>query len=205
MTKHLLSLTLYRSHFMTLDQWQQLRSGDKNALASIYNEHVDVLIKYGMKVCGDISVVEDCIQNLFITLWEKHASLGQTDSIRNYLLASLRRAIYKYHNKKVISQDPVEMRTEGVDAELSFEQLTINAEMDEERKARFKHALEKISSRQREVIYLRYYQDKDYDEICEIMGITYQGARNMLFKALKSLKDHMTILIFILLEWVTKW
>lgn len=187
-----------------MNLWTQLKAGDKKALEAIYREHVEVMLRYGIKVCGDESIAEDCIQNLFITLWERREHLGHTDSIKNYLLASLRRAIYKYHDKKSISTDPHDIRQEGGDYEATFEELLINQEMDVERKAQFKEALSEISARQREVIYLRYYEDKDYDEICEIMDITYQGARNMLFKALKSLKGKLGILIFFFLEWVTK-
>lgn len=184
--------------------WTELKSGNKNALEQIYREHAEVMLRYGIKICGDSTIVEDCIQNLFITIWERRESLGDTDSIRNYLLASLRRAIYKYGDKKSIAVDPVELRKEDGEKEATFEDLMIKKEMDAEQKEKFKVALAEISARQREVIYLRYYQDKDYDEICEIMGITYQGARNMLFKALKSLKKHLMIWIILYMQWVTK-
>lgn len=161
------------------------------------------MIRYGMKICGDITVVEDCLQNLFITLWEKRENLGETTSIRNYLLASLRRSIYKYRDKRSISTDPQELRSKDQQSEDTFEDLIIKGEMDSEQKARFKDALTQISARQREVIYLRYYEDKDYDEICEIMGISYQGARNMLFKALRSLRDKLAWITFLFIEWVT--
>ena len=103
----------------------------------------------------------------------------------------------------MISTDPTQPRTEDGSVELSFEQLTIDKEMDDERKQKFQLALQNISSRQREVIYLRYFEDKDYDEICEIMGISYQGARNMLFKALKSLKEHLALTLIFITKWVT--
>lgn len=186
-----------------MEVWQRLKNGDKKALAELYKDHVDILYRYGMKVAGDRSVVEDCIQNLFVTIWEKRANLGDTDSVKNYLLASLRRSIYKYHSKKEVSTDPTQPRTEDGSVELSFEQLTIDKEMDEERKEKFQRALKNISSRQREVIYLRYFEDKDYNEICEIMDISYQGARNMLFKALRSLKEHLSITIIFIIKWVT--
>lgn len=162
------------------------------------------MLRYGMKVCGDQTIVEDCIQNLFVTVWERREHLGETSNVKNYLLASLRRAIYKARDKKSITTDPNELRHSDLQSEDTFEDLLIREEMNVEQQAQFKEALSNISARQREVIYLRYYQDKDYDEICEIMGISYQGARNMLFKALRSLKDHLTIGIIFLLTWVTK-
>jgi RNA polymerase sigma factor (sigma-70 family) len=185
-----------------LNLWKQLKEGDKNALRLIYDEHADVMFRYGMKICGDSHTVEDCIQSLFLRIWEKRHGLGETTSMRNYLLASLRRAIYKYGDKRSFSTDPVELRGED-QTEDSFEQLIILNEMNEEQKLRFQKAIQSISARQREVIYLRFYEDKDYDEICQIMDISYQGARNMLFKALKSLKDKLSIVLIFIIKWVT--
>jgi len=187
----------------SLDMWDALRKGDKSALESLYREHAQLLLRYGVKVCGDQTIVEDCIQELFIILWQKRENLGDTTSVKNYLLASLRRAIYKVHDKKVISIDPTERRKE-TEYEESFEQILVNQEWTDERKTKIQEALKTISDRQREVIYLRFFENKDYEEICEIMDINYQSARNMLFKGLKSLRKSLSIWIIFLLIEVTK-
>ncbi len=169
-----------------MDQWTKLRQGDKSALEAIYRDHVDALLKYGSRFTRDRTIVEDCIHDLFVHLWKRHEHLGHTDSVRNYLLASLRRSIYK-SGSKVVSLDPQEAPDQKDDT-LNFEQLLISEEVSDEQKARLAKALSKISDRQREVIYLKFYEEKSYEEICEIMGINYQSARNMLFKAIRSMK-----------------
>ncbi len=50
-------------------------------------------------------------------------------------------------------------------------------------------ALGRLSNRQREIIYLKYYQNLSYEEVSEIMNINYQVARNLLYQAIKSLKS----------------
>lgn len=175
-----------------------MRSGDKSALQKIYEVHIDSLYRYGRKVAIDSTIAEDCIQDLFIKIWRNRENLGTTDSIKNYLFTSLRRMIYKAQKSKTISMDPMELRTDE-QSEPNFEDLLISNEWDEERKIKLTQAIQQISARQREVIYLRFYQDMDYEEICEVMDISYQGARNMLFKAIKSLKNHLTIMLFLLL------
>jgi len=174
-----------------------MKEGDKNALQSIYELHVDTLYRYGRKLAIDTSIAEDCIQDLFIKIWNNRDNLGTTDSIKNYLFTSLRRMIYKAQKSKAISVDPIEMR-QGEESEPNFEDLLIQGEMDDERKTAVQRALQGISARQREVIYLRFFQDMEYEEICEVMDISYQGARNMLFKAIKNLKNHLTILLFLI-------
>ena len=78
-----------------LDIWRNLKRGDKRALESIYREHASALLKYGRKFVADGQLVEDCLQDLFIDIWQKRQNLSDTDSIKKYLLVSLRRLIIR--------------------------------------------------------------------------------------------------------------
>jgi RNA polymerase sigma-70 factor (ECF subfamily) len=171
--------------------WDAMRAGDKSALETIYKSHVDSLYRYGIKIAQDPGLTEDAIQDLFIKLWNRRESIGPTDNIKNYLFTSLRRTIYRSRKSRSVSTDPQELKAQET-AE-TFEDFMISEEISAENAQKLKNALMEISGRQREVIYLRYYQNMDYDEICEVMGITYQGARNMLFKAVKNLKKHLLL------------
>ena len=171
--------------------WDAMRAGDKSALETIYKSHVDSLYRYGIKIAQDPGLTEDAIQDLFIKLWNRRESIGPTDNIKNYLFTSLRRTIYRSRKSRSVSTDPQELKAQET-AE-TFEDFMISEEISAENAQKLKNALMEISERQREVIYLRYYQNMDYDEICEVMGITYQGARNMLFKAVKNLKKHLLL------------
>jgi RNA polymerase sigma-70 factor (ECF subfamily) len=70
----------------------------------------------------------------------------------------------------------------------SHETFLISEQEDEEKKIRLLKAIEQLSGRQKEIVYLKYYQNLSYDEICDIMNINYQVARNLLYQAIKSLK-----------------
>ena len=63
-------------------------------------------------------------------------------------------------------------------------------------------ALQQLSDRQREAVYLKYEKGLSYDEICTIMDINYQSARNLVATAIKSLRGIMTtILGFLSILW----
>ena len=51
--------------------------------------------------------------------------------------------------------------------------------------------LSTITPKQREILYYRYSCDYSYAEICTLMSIKYDTARKMVFRALKSLREHM--------------
>jgi RNA polymerase sigma factor (sigma-70 family) len=57
-------------------------------------------------------------------------------------------------------------------------------------------ALAQLSNRQKEIIYLKFYQELNYEEVSDIMNINYQAARNLLYQSIKSLKKLLTALAF---------
>ena len=49
--------------------------GDNEALTSLYYDFFDLLLNFGLKYSLDQSLVEDCIQNLFVDLLRKREKL----------------------------------------------------------------------------------------------------------------------------------
>lgn len=178
--------------------WKKLKSGEKSALAQIYAEHAAVMLKYGRRFSPDGQLVEDCVQDLFIELWNNREGLGMTDSIRKYLLLSLRRKIIRrVSTSRYSANEPEEGSFEAV---FDIEQEIIGGEIDAERQKRLKGALEGLTKRQQEILYLKYYTDLDYHDIGEIMDLNYQSARNLAFRALEALRELMLLAVLWILR-----
>lgn len=62
---------------------------------------------------------------------------------------------------------------------------------DEEwmQKKKLQKAIEQLSSRQKEAIYLRFIRDLSYEEIGEVLGINYQSSKNLISRTLVKLRD----------------
>jgi RNA polymerase sigma factor (sigma-70 family) len=73
--------------------------------------------------------------------------------------------------------------------EVSHETFVIINEEDKKKVLQLIAALAKLPNRQREIIYLKYYLNLSYEEICDIMQIQYQVARNQISQAIKTLKS----------------
>lgn len=171
--------------------WNQLKAGKRQAFESIYRNNFVHLYNYGKKLSRDESLIEDCIQDLFIELWERRERLGETDAIKPYLLVSVRRKIInaaKKLQKTISDQEPTD---ESFEAELSIDTLLIEGEEQQERSSQLKDALQQLSHRQREVIYLKYQQNMDYKDIAETMDINYQSVRNLASKAIRELSKYI--------------
>lgn len=179
--------------------WEDLRQGKKDALSKIYNEHIGLLINYGRKFTRDDQLVEDAIHDLFVDLWQRHASLGKTDSVVRYLLGSLRRRIIRQdqRNKKHIQQD-LDPDLYDFRVSLDIEKLMVMAEGEQIRSQKLRQAIEGLSKRQKEAIYLRFQSELDYEQVGEIMNISYQSARNLIHNAIKSLRKSLAMILILM-------
>ncbi len=183
-----------------IELWDQLRAGNKSALEKIYRDHTPVLLKYGSRFTSNSQTVEDCIQDLFVEIWRNRQGIGQTDSIKRYLLASLRRKILRHLDKQkrlVYSEDS---EPHSFDLEIAIDEKMVQKEIKQEYSEQLQAAFNHLSKRQKEAIYLKYYAGLEYEDICEVMDINYQSIRNLVSNALKKMKRNVStsLIIFVL-------
>ena len=166
--------------------WESFRKGDKEAFAALFREHYETLFRFGSKFTTNPELLEDCIQELFIELWQAK-SRAPVLSVKAYLLKSLKYKLLKAFRKN----EKTRSLSDGEDIafEWSHETVLILQQEDAEKKQKVQEALGRLSHRQKEIIYLKYYQNLSYEEVSAIMNINYQVARNLLYQAIKSLKN----------------
>jgi len=172
-------------------RWQQLQDGQHTALEAIYRDHVEHLLEYGRRFSTDISLVEDAIQDLFVYIWQKRDTLSAPDTIRPYLLVALRRRIIRTIQTKQKRQDERPVEEFSFAAEWAIDEQIIAQELSEEQSQQLKMAFTALTGRQREALFLRFYEGLSYEEISEVMDVRYQSLRNLISTALKRLREHM--------------
>ena len=182
--------------------WENFKDGDQSALSNIYFQYFQSMFQYGIRFKDDSEFIKDCIQDVFFKLIQAGDKLSPTDNIRFYLFKALKNAIYKEIDKgKKI--ELVEFASLKFDSPFAFEQELAEKEKVSNREIALLKALNELSARQREIIYLRYECGLEYEQICEIMQLKNDSARKLVFRAIKSLKEiiegqfHLPILIFI--------
>jgi RNA polymerase sigma factor (sigma-70 family) len=173
--------------------WEDFKNGGKEALSRIYYLYADPLFRYGKKFSSDDELVKDTIQDLFFDLIRTRNKLGATDHIYFYLIKSFRRRLF--HNQSKIKIPKFTYEKSGLQAAnivysievewIQKEELTKNEEM-------IRKGLSGLSPKQREILYYRFTCDFEYEQICEIMSMQYDSARKMVFRALKTLRKHLT-------------
>lgn len=171
--------------------WQRFKEGDSGALGQLSRRHYRALFNYGTKFTKDREIVRDCIQDLFLELWERREYLTETPFVRIYLIKSLRNNLFRK-----LRQERWMLDAEDLNDDLPFSDYTsaesslIENELFQENEEKVKAALAKLPKRQQEIIFLKFYESLSNDQIAEILTMNRQSVANLLHRALTSLKTN---------------
>lgn len=178
------------------DLWEAFKSGNEAAFARIYHTLVQDLYNYGLNIAADPELVEDCIQDLFIYIWDAKEKLGRTDNIKFYLFTALKRRILVKTGEK--QKKDLLLKTTPLNSEkadLLAEPMFLSSQEEQEQSERLEKALQALTPRQREAIYLRFYDKLSYAQIASIMSLTIQSTYSLIARAMEGLREQMHLLL----------
>jgi RNA polymerase sigma factor (sigma-70 family) len=173
--------------------WTSFRTGNREALNSIFEKFVRLLYAYGRHMTGDRELIEDCIQDVFVELWIKREVLApRVDSIKSYLIKSVRRRIIHRVNasRRFVAQPIPENYCDQV--EFNIESNLIEDQSRTERSEQLKSSMTTLSKRQQEAVYLKFFQNMTYDEIASVMDTNVKAVYNLIARSIVSLRKFFT-------------
>lgn len=184
--------------------WDRFLEGDKVAFGELMKTHFNTLFHYGTKFSKDKEFIKDCIQDLFLQLWESRQNLSNNVMVKPYLMASLRRRIHRSTLPFYFSDILMESK-DSFDIEFSIEEKFIQDESTLALTQKIKYTLEMLPKRQKEAIYLKFFQELEREQIAKIMDIAPQTVSNILQMAVKQLKKQwitelVSVLILLLIN-----
>lgn len=181
------------------DLFKLFKKGDESAFEILYQKYFKALSHYGFRICQDHELIENAIQDLFIDLWRRRAFLSEVDNVKFYLIKSLRNQLIRNSQKDILENS--EDVNDFLDylGSLSIEQTIVQEESEELRNGKIKEAISKLSSRQKEVIHLRYFQNLSLDEISNLIVLPKQVVKNLLSKSYAVLRVYLKSTYLIIL------
>lgn len=179
-------------------KWENFLAGDNNAYSWLYTTYIQTLFMYGMRFTSDSELVKDCIQDVFTKLYKNRNTLVTPDNIKLYLYISLKNCLLNMLSKQSFYDD-ADPETFVMSSGETVEDNFIEDESIIEKRKEVKRILNILTPRQREIIYYRYVEELDFDQICMLMGLNYQSAHNLIQRSLKKIREYCgSIFIFVL-------
>lgn len=172
--------------------WSEIKMGNNEALAELFCQYYNGLFYYAFKIVSNEEFVEDCIQELFFTLWNKKENINQANSVNSYLLSSLRRIVFrKLKKQRRINERNKEYIDNHLYEAFNTEQMIINFETKNEIRRQLRMAFNNLRGRRKEVIYLKFYNGLSNSEIANVMGIEKQSVYNYVSCAIQQLQAYV--------------
>jgi RNA polymerase sigma factor (sigma-70 family) len=173
--------------------WRSFLKGDDKSFSIIYQQHIEKLFSYGFKLSQDREIVKDCIQEIFMDLFQKRKKVNiEIKNLKSYLFVALRNCITKKISQKR-KYEPLEIKNEEKDIEFhieySFQDKLIEHEISGEVKDKLRSAINNLPCRQKEIIYLKFEEEMDYPQIARVLRISVESSRKLMYRALLSLRE----------------
>lgn len=167
--------------------------GSKQAFSEIFLAYHDDLFRYGTRLIRDQETVNDCIQNLFLKIWKNRENLCLVKDIKPYLLRSLRNHIIdilELRRKDLAIDHDIE---EYFTVEFTYEDFLTDDQPEKEREEEVIRLLNQLTPHQRHAIYLRYFEDQEFENIAMIMNMNVQSVRNLISRGMLAMRELMAV------------
>lgn len=172
--------------------WDSFRGGNVKALEELFGIYYSVLLNYGHKFTLNPYFIEESVQELFIKLWNNRTSLGTTASVKNYLFKAYRSILFRKLQKQAANiMERLDDERYDFRIELAPDQKMIEIESDAELRRKIEESITALTPRQREAVYLRFYEDLSYEEVSEILNLNVGGTYKLIYRALDRLKEKL--------------
>lgn len=173
--------------------WIEFLKGDDVALARIYRKYAPKLFNYGRQFTPNDALVQDSIQDVFFQLVDNKSKLSVAQSVKFYLYASFRRILLRSLKKeeRYVGDDYCEKKGFLIMVDPDF--FVVDGYLTTAQKELLTNSCNKLPARQREIITMRFFENMDYTEIAEIMGLANaKTVRTMLYRGLQRLANELT-------------
>jgi len=185
--------------------WDGLVDGQQDAFTALVMQYTDSLYTYGMRLCQHEDLVKDCVQEVFLFMWRRRTYLKQPASLKLYLMKAVR-------NKIIRDLPKWQMNVQLMEGEMAVPHFVMEfddqGELDNTLQSQMKTYINQLSPRQREILYLRFYEGLKQQKIAVVMQLNNQSVYNLLRGALAALKkkvDYETMIAHLCLAIYLSW
>lgn len=171
---------------------EQMRAGDVEAFADVYELFHPHLIRFAIQFCGSKAIAEDAVQTVFFNIWLKRNEWKLTSGLRLYLYRSVRNYLLnEVRRKQVVERTQLLHLPEEILGMGLGDRIDDNSIDRANLIIRLTEAIRALPERQRSAVLLRWHDDLTTEAIGEVLGVTRQAASKLLQKAMIRLRSQL--------------
>lgn len=172
----------------------QVKQGDINAFEQIVEIHQGAVIGTVAKMLGGMGDAEDIAQQVFIRVWKSAARYKPSAKFTTWMFTITRNLVFnemrRRQRKPSVSMDEREQEYNLLTPDESTsapDQQVLENELVQA----IDSAIQALPEKQRLAVILRRYEDRSYEEIADILGLSLSAVKSLLFRARTQLKENL--------------
>lgn len=176
-----------------------LKEDQQQALSALYFRYWDKLLSVAGNRLDNPEIAEECIQDVFFSLWQRRNDLKLKYSLATYLAVAVKYQVIKQMDKKYRLQDRKDKSFYA-----DGEQFTPSADeylLEKELMERIGMAVNRLPEKCRIIFKLSREQGMTNKQIAANMDISEKTVESHLSKAIKDLRSDLTAISPFLLFW----
>lgn len=173
---------------------KELKAGNQNAFDTIFKSFYKILCRGARGFFRNDHLVEEVVSDVFVRLWNNRNELEIRGSLRDYLVKAVYNNCITYYRSLKVQErlknevDELQKRRCAlIDLGQDPLEYIITSELEE----KVREAVESLPPRYREAFELSRYHDMKYEEIAQEMGISVNGVKINIKKALEHLREKL--------------
>lgn len=159
----------------------------QESIDTLFDKYFPLLVIYSKRFVNSYDTAEDIVQDTFLKLWEKGPDQKYS---RSYLFACIHNQSINHIKKRKEFLEIEKFEKGPLPDELINEEET--ADEFENLKSLFK-ALDKLPSKTLLVLKKVYFEQKQYVEVANELGLSLNTVRSHMYMAIKTLKKYLLI------------
>lgn len=170
--------------------------GEQDSFSRLMQKYRDSVSNIIYKIIHDKEEVDDLLQETFIKAFASLRSFNEQYSFSTWLYKIATNNCIDFLRKKKLKTFSIDRTINYEEGEATYEIPDYNYEadkhlLDEQRKNVIQDAIQSLPEKYRMVIVLRHQQEKNYDEIAEILNIPIGTVKAHIFRAREMLNKYL--------------
>lgn len=169
----------------------RIAKDDENAFAEIYHHYYKGLLLWSNNILKDKEACEDLIQDVFLSIWTKRASLTITTSLEAYLYTAVRYQVLTTIRKGKVRTSVFENLEQKIWGDVSPDNLLYQKELQ----ARLTHIIRELPEKAQEVYRLSREEQLSNKEIAAQLNISLKTVEFHISVALRKIRNSFSDLL----------
>ncbi|WP_332369800.1 RNA polymerase sigma-70 factor [Spirosoma telluris] len=181
------------------DQLARIANGDEQAFTRLFHQHRNKIYSVALRLTESTFMAEEVVQEVFLKIWLKRASLLDIKDFDDYLFIVARNHVFSALKRTARQQN---MEEAWMIDSPAFENSADCELLTKEYEAVIQQAIDLLPAQQKQVYLLSKEQELKREEIARLLQISTETVKTHLSRAMRHIRAYSIAKLEIQLFWL---